>query len=169
MLYAGRVINNRTSSSSKRSRSSRLTGQSGYTIVEVAIASFVMMFGLCSSILALQSGFRQVDLARGTTLAAQILQSEIERIRLYNWTAVNALPASETINLSENFSANPALVSKFVVTRTTSPDADRPTEVKNINVSVTWTTFDGLSHKRSLNSIYSKNGLYDYYYSIAHP
>lgn len=162
------MINNRSSSASKRPRS-RLASQSGYTIVEVAMASFVMIFGLCSSILAMQTGFRSVDLARGTTIASQILQSEIERIRMFNWTAVNALPATETINLADNFSTNPALVNKFQVVRTTSADSTRPTEVKNIKVTVTWTSYDGLTHTRSLTSIYAKNGLYDYYYSIFRP
>lgn len=128
-----------------------------------------MIFGLSSSIIAMQGGFRQVELARGTTIASQILQSEIERLRMLNWSAINTLPASEPIDLAATFSTNPALAAKYIVTRTAVADVDRPTEVKNITVSVRWTSFDGASHTRSLKSIYAKNGLYDYYYSISHP
>lgn len=167
-MYAGRVINNRSSSTSKRSRSVR-SSQSGYTLLEVVLASFVMVFGLSSSIIAMQGGFRQVELARGTTVASQILQSEIERLRMLNWTAIAALPATESIDLTTTFSANAALAARYLVTRTAVADTVRPTDVKNIKVSVTWKSFDGVFHTRSLTSIYAKNGLYDYYYSISHP
>ena len=41
--------------------------EGGFTIIEVAMASFIMAFGLATSIIVMQSGYMQVDLARGTT------------------------------------------------------------------------------------------------------
>lgn len=117
----------------------------------------------------MQSGFRHLDLARGTTLASQIIQSEMERIRLMSWSGVSALPATETFDGATNFTSSSRISGKFSVTRTRTADASRPTEAVNIGLSVTWSTYDGRSHTRSMNSTYVKNGLYDYYYTIAHP
>jgi hypothetical protein len=86
-----------------------------------------------------------------------------------SWTTVSALPGTETFDGGTFFSNSAAVAGKFTVTRTRTPDSTRPTEVMNLNVSVRWQTYDGRWHTRSFNSIYSKNGLYDYYYTVAHP
>lgn len=147
----------------------RLRSTRGFTIVEVAMASFVMAFGIATSIIAMQSGYKSIDLARGSTLAAQILQSEIERLRMLSWTSINALPATATFDGATNFSSSSDIVGKYTITRTVTADATRPTEMKNITVRVRWQTYDLRWHQRSFQALYAKNGLYDYYYTIAHP
>jgi len=141
----------------------------GFTIIEVALAAFVMSFGLASSIIALQSGFRFLDVARDTTLASQILQSEIERIRMMSWANVSALPAEEAVDLATMFTSDVNLASRFTVRRLVSPDTSRPSDVRLIVIIVTWRSFDGRSHTRRFEAKYVKNGLYDYYYTLARP
>ena len=88
--------------------------QAGFTLIEVCLATFVMIFGIATSLIVMQTGFKALDVARDSTLASQIMQSEIERIRLLPWnntstTAVDSiceLPASETVALSTMFTAN---------------------------------------------------------------
>ncbi len=134
------------------------------------MASFVMAFGIATSIIAMQSGFKQVDLGRGTTISAQIIQSEMERLRMMNWTQIFALSGtSSTFDGSTFFSGSSDIVGKYTVTRAVTPDGSRPTEVMNIGVSVRWQTYDGRWHRRTFTAIYAKNGLYDYFYTIAHP
>lgn len=133
------------------------------------MATFIMALGIATSIIAMQSGFRHLDLARGSTLASQILQSEMERIRLMSWGNVSALPASQTFDGGTFFSNSPDVVGRFAVTRTVTPDSARPTDVVNIDVAVAWNTYDGRPHSRTFSSIYTRNGLYDYYYTVAHP
>jgi Tfp pilus assembly protein PilV len=140
-----------------------------FTIIELALATFCLAIGIGTAVIAMQTGFRHLDLARGTTLAAQIMQSEMERIRMMSWTGVTALAATETFDGATNFTTSTRVTGKYRVTRTRTPDTTRPTEVMNIGLSVAWNTYDGRSHTRSFNSIYTKNGLYDYYYTIAHP
>lgn len=152
-----------------------LRGKRGFTILEVALAGFVLTFALAGSITTIQAGFRNTDVARGTTLASQIIQSEMERLRLMAWnntstTAVDSiceLPASEVVSLSTMFGTNSQLSSHYTVTRTVTADATRPDDVKYIKVSVTWQSSDGQSHTRSFQTMYAKNGLYDYYYTNA--
>ena len=63
------------------------------------MSAFVMAFGIATSIIAMQTGFKSIDLARGTTLASQIIQSEMERLRMMSWTAMtNLSTATDTID-----------------------------------------------------------------------
>ena len=132
------------------------------------MATFVMALGIATAIIAMQACFKQVDVARGTTLASQIIQSEMERIRLMSWTKVAALPASEVFNGSSFFSSV-AAAADYEVTRTVTDDTSRPGEVKNITVAVRWQSYDGRWHRRTFTAVYAKNGLYDYYYTLARP
>ncbi|MDO8541399.1 MAG: hypothetical protein Q7S40_13250 [Opitutaceae bacterium] len=148
---------------------------SGFTIIEVALATFVMAFGIATSIIALQMGFRAIDVARDGTLASQIMQSEIERLRLWPWnntstSAVDSiceLPASEPVSMSSMFTTSAAIAAKYVVTRTVTADTARPGDVKYITITVTWHSYDGRAHTRTFTTMYAKNGLYDYYYTLA--
>jgi Tfp pilus assembly protein PilV len=163
-------------------RSSRRRPDAGFTIAEVAMAAFVMAFGITSSIMAMQFGFKTVDVARGTTLASQILQSEMERLRMKSWTSISAMatatdtvapvptgsPAGvEKFDGATYFSTLSEIAGKYMITRTVSADSTRPTEMMNITVSVQWTDAMGMSHTRSFRSNYAKNGLYDYLYTLA--
>lgn len=161
-------------STSSPARQRRGTG--GFTIIEVALAASIMALGIATSIIVMQSGFKAIDVARDTTLASQILQSEMERIRLMPWsntgtTAVDSiteLPAKEAVDLSTMFSSSTEIANKFQVVRIVEADSSRPAAVKYITLSVTWRTSDGRSQTRSFRSMYSKNGLYDYFYTVAH-
>lgn len=148
------------------------------------MSSFVMAFGIATSIVAMQTGFKTIDVARGTTIASQILQSEMERLRMMSWTTLAAMstatdsvapvpagsPAGvEKFDGAAYFSSNPDVAGKYIITRTVAADGSRPTDVMNITISVQWTGYDGRSHTRSFTSMYAKNGLYDYYYTLARP
>lgn len=142
------------------------------------MASFVMLLGIASSIIAMQSGFQQIDVSRGTTIASQIIQSEMERLRMMPWNktspastvdSISELPASEVFDGAAYFSANPAIAGKFTITRTVGDDPGRSGDVRNITVIVKWKSYDNREHQRRFTAIYVRNGLYDYYYTVAHP
>jgi Tfp pilus assembly protein PilV len=151
-------------------------GRAGFTIFEVAIAGAVMALGIATSIIAMQSSFKSIDVARDTTLASQILQSEMERLRLMAWNntttvavdSICELPEKEEVSLSSMFTSSAAIASRFRVIRTVETDADRPSDVRYITIYVQWRTSDGRTQQRSFRSMYAKNGLYDYYYTLAH-
>lgn len=159
-----------------RPRRRLLRSRAGFTIVEVAVAATVMVLAISSAILVLQSGFRALDTARKTTLAAQIIQSEMERIRMLSWNRVQQLQtASPTIDLATIFPQNTAVEREvlaqmqraFTATRTLTPLADFSNEIVEITVTVTWKGIDGVTHNRSTSTRYAKNGLYTYYYTLA--
>lgn len=150
----------------------------GFTIMEVTMATFVMAFGIATSIIALQMGFKAIDVARDSTLAAQIIQSEIERLRLLPWsnsstTAIDSIAdfpngTTETVPLTTMFTSSAALIAKYEVTRTVTTDTTR-SDVRYITLQVAWNSYDGRRHTRSFTTMYARNGLYDYYYTLANP
>lgn len=146
----------------------------GFTVVEVVMATFILVLGILSSIVVLQSSLRALDTARNTTLASQIMQSEMERIRLLSWSGVAALPASASINFDQIFpvgtiaqKARERIARIFTITRTSTDVTGKEGEMKQITVTVTWRGIDGASHTRTTSTQYAKDGLYDYYYTKA--
>lgn len=149
----------------------RRSTQAGFTIFEVMMASIIMVLGITTSLTTITYGMRAIDTARNSTLAAQIMQSEMENIRLLNWAQLTALPASETVNISSVISSGSStaldaklntIISKFTCARTiTTPK----TNMREITLTVSWTGKDGRSHSNSYVTRYCKDGLYDFYYT----
>ena len=136
------------------------------------LAGFVMVLGIVSSLTALQFGTRTVDTARNMTLAAQIMQSEMEILRLQNWAQIAALPASATVDPSTTISTGygttldsmlTSIANRFTCTRTVADISGR-SNIKLITLSIVWTGVDGRSHSLSYQTRYAKNGLSDYFY-----
>lgn len=140
-----------------------------FTILETMMATFVMALGISTSILAMQQGYKFLDTARGTTLASQIIQSEVERLRMMSWATITALPATATFDGATYFSSSSSLTGDYSMTRTVALDSTRSSDVALITVSVTWKTYDGRPQTRRFQCKYMKNGLYDYYYTLARP
>lgn len=138
------------------------------------MAAAVMAFAISSSIVVMQAGFKAIDNARNTTLASQIIQSEMERIRLLNWSDVNALPTTTTpITIPTLFPAETitskfteTLTSRFSAFLTLTPVPGKESEMRTITIVVTWVGLDGITHTRSTTGTYCKDGLYDYYCTL---
>lgn len=146
-------------------RGTALRGTAGFTILEVAIASFVLIFALAAGIITIQAGFRTLDVARGLTLSSQIAQSEIESIRLCDWSH---LPSSGALNIASVFSTDPSLAVRFSGTRSIDDDPDKAGiggNMKLITIVINFRTYDGVLHSRTYKARYAKNGLYDYDYT----
>jgi hypothetical protein len=93
----------------------------------------------------------------------------MERLRMMSWSMIAALPSSYSFDGSTYFSANPDVAGKYTITRTVAANAVHTTDMKDITVKVRWKTYDGQWHERSFTALYAQNGLYDYYYTVAHP
>jgi Tfp pilus assembly protein PilV len=154
----------------------------GFTIVEVMMAAFVMALAIATSLTALQFGLRATDTARNMTLAGQIMQSEIEILRLQNWSQIVALQTAQespttparidpatTISTGSSTSLDTTLTriaNRFTCTRLVSDITGRD-DIKKITLNVAWNGVDGRAHSLSFQTRYAKNGLADYFY-VAH-
>jgi Tfp pilus assembly protein PilV len=79
---------------------SRARSRLGYSLIEVMVASLVLVLVFLSCMVALQSAFRMVDNARMANLADQTIQSQIESIKLLNYSYIGGTP---TVNASGNW------------------------------------------------------------------
>jgi uncharacterized protein (TIGR02598 family) len=149
-------------------------GHRGFTIFELAMAVMVMALALVTSVTVLQMGFRALDTARNTTIAAQLLQSVMEDMRMLPWTAsspassITALQATNNgtvgnVSLDSSFTNNDAaaeaMVSRFTITRTIT---DVSSILKQITLTGSWSGIDGRRHTLTYTSYYGQNGIHDY-------
>jgi len=74
----------------------------GFTIMEVALAATVLAFTLMGMIGVVESGAQMLDLSRKQTLAAQILHSEIDQLRLQSWMVISGQPSGNNTFLSSS-------------------------------------------------------------------
>lgn len=153
----------------------------GFTLLEVMLAATVMVLAISSSIMVLQHGMRAIDTARCTTLAGQILQSQVEKLRLLTWTQlvdpVSGPTASPTFE-PDLVSTATAQINRFHVGSTwgvcaqTFEDAGAPytgpTTMKKVTLTATWKGIDGRPHSLSYITFYGKNGISDFFWTT-HP
>ena len=128
------------------------------TLIEVMMGTLVLVLVFFSTFSVIQSGFEMIDISRNTGLAGQILQSEIEDIRLKNWANLPA-DGTSTITLPSAFNS---VSDRFTATRTVSTVN---ATMKKLTVQVTWTAYTGRTHTRRYETYYTKGGLNDYYVS----
>lgn len=158
----------------KSSRTAR-----AFTIIETMLAASVMALVIATALTALQYGLRATDTARNMTLAGQIMQSEIEIIRLQNWSQIVALQTAQSspttptqIDPSTTITSGTgtrldatltAIAGRFTCTRLIA-DVSGRADIKAITLSVTWTGVDGRNHTIVYQTRYAKDGLSDYFY-----
>ena len=147
----------------------RRSGVRAFTILEVMFAAMVMAFAITTAITTLQRGFASIDTARNFVIAGQIMQSEIEKMRVSPWTStatVNGIAdytnTFPTITIDPVFTSSAYIASRFTLTRTM---ADPKTDMRQITLTVSWRNYDGRRMSRNYVTIYSRYGLYDFFSS----
>ncbi len=113
----------------------------GFTIIEVMMASVILVVAFMGMIQAIGLGSEMLATARRQTLAAQILEHEIGKLRLMPFATVNAYAAGPTtLTIDSHF--NNAIASCGLTTSsltlsrtTTSPTSD----LKEVTFTLTWT------------------------------
>jgi Tfp pilus assembly protein PilV len=125
------------------------------------IAAIVLVIGITTAITTLQSGFQSLDVARHYTFASQVMQSELERLRLKNWDQIQTLQDSGDGAVAVP-SVRGAGSDAFSCTRMIR---DIKADMKEITLVTTWRGYDGRSHTLRFITRYGKSGLYDYFYT----
>ncbi|MCF7687114.1 MAG: response regulator [Cephaloticoccus sp.] len=134
---------------------------SGFSLIEVMLAAIILVLGITTAITTLQRGLLAVDSARNYSYAAQLMQSELERLRLKNWSQLQALQSSGTTAVTTDDtagSARTAITCNYSIT-------DVKSDMKEITLISNWRGLDGRPHTARLITRYSKRGLYDYFYT----
>jgi len=133
------------------------------------MAMCVLAFVIMTSVVAISISVRELDGARMASAAAQVMQNEVERLRLLSWTGIEALPATENVALGSEITSATAVRNRMTLRRAVADvsGTGSPARMKQITLTVRWTAVNGTTHERTFRMLYGKNGLYDYYYSSA--
>lgn len=140
-------------------RSSPWRSRSGLSLVEVMLAVLVLGLVVGSTLVAMRSGFTMIQLARDNTMASQILQSEMENLRLMNWQQLGELPEEGEFEVDTQLDAS--IADRYE--RHRRIEVIR-TSMKEVELTVEWTTVGGTRHSRTYRTLFSREGLNDYYY-----
>ncbi len=128
------------------------------------MAVFVLGTVVAATIMAMRLGFNSIQLARDNSMAAQILQSEMENLRMMSWAELEALEAEEEFQIGTQFDT--AIANRYRAVRRVAADIDRP-GMKAVALEIEWTTIGGAEHRRVYRTLFSREGLNDYYYVVA--
>jgi Tfp pilus assembly protein PilV len=129
-----------------------------FTIAEVLVASTVLLLGIVTAITSLQRGLQASDTARHLSMATQLMQSEMERLRLKSWNQIEELQGSGNTTVPLDRSAGDPSA-RFACTRTI---ANLKEDMKEITLIAEWRGYDGRQHTARLVTRYGHNGLNDY-------
>ncbi len=129
----------------------------GFTLAEVMVAAAVLALGIAGVVTVSQSGLQALDTARHLSSASQLMQSEMERIRLMSWAGLQALQDSGDTAVSL-----PATSARYTCARVIT---DIRPGMKEITLTATWKGYDGRSHTARLVTRYGRTGLNDYFYT----
>ncbi len=144
-------------------RTAWLRSARGVTLAEVVMATLFMALVLTTSVTTLQRAFISLQNARDLNIVSQMLQSEMEKMRLSDWGTVSSLPGTATqVPLDAAFTANTFVGNRFTLSRTV---ADPKADTRMITLRINWVGADKRALSRNLSLRYSRNGLYDYFYS----
>jgi type II secretory pathway pseudopilin PulG len=135
--------------------------RAAFTLVEVMVAATVLVFGIVTALSVLQRGNQAFDQARNLALASQLMQGEMERLRLMGWAQLDALQRSGDTVVALDANAG-AAGARFRCIRVIS---DVKTNMKEITLTATWNGYDGRPHTARLITRYGRTGLNDYFYT----
>ena len=130
----------------------------GFTLVEVMVASLVLVLGIVTAITAMQRGLQAQDTARNLALATQLMQTEMEQLRLQSWSQLTILQGAGAAQLTLDHAAG-AAAERFTCTRVIT---DLKPDLKEITLTAEWRGYDGRRHTARLITRYGRNGLNDY-------
>ena len=137
----------------------------GFTITEVAISVVVLAVAITTALAAMQQAFLQLDTARNLQIAGSIMQTEIEKERLFTWAQVSDATYQPAIDAA--FLSKPQIAGRFTLSRTVAPVTGRSGLMVQVTLTVTWRAPNGRTLSRSYLTYFLQNGLHDYIYKNA--
>jgi Tfp pilus assembly protein PilV len=145
--------------------------RAGFTLVEVGVAALVLALVISTSLVALQRGFVAIDNARYTTLAGQILQSQMEKLRLLTWAQLTADETAGGPPKNGSFTPDIQSTASGQLANFTCSQviADSPSpytgSMKDITLTASWKGSDGRTRTLMYFTRYGQNGLSDFFYT----
>ena len=148
-----------------------------FTLIEVMLGGAFIALAFIGMVQVIISGSNMLDLSRKQTIAAQIIHTELDQVKLYDWTTVNGWASTSSTISIDTLSGSDAVSSSrfgypelqtlknvakgFTVVRTVTAISGRA-DMVTIKFTVTWTS--NLSTKKTFSRYgttnFGKNGLF---------
>ena len=136
------------------------SGKDGFTLVEVMVSMFLMATVFTAAFGSYFLGMRIIEDARDQVRASQIIQTELERLRTTNWEQLEALPPIALVPIDKDFASNTG--KQYLALRLIENITGYPQ--KSVVVGVYWRNSRGFYTRQIFNTVFTQNGLNDYYY-----
>lgn len=131
----------------------------GFTLIEVIISVALIGVVLAGLFSLHAQSLRLIEDSRYLTRAGQILQSEMESMRTLNWNDISDLPYYSTFQPSGQFADD--YINQFRCYRYLLHKND---EQRHVLLITQWTNSRGQDETRVFHTIFTKDGINDYYY-----
>ena len=138
--------------------------RTGFTLVEVMFGLTIVAVGFIGMVEGMVVGYEMLETAHQQTLAAQIMQGEVEYLRMQPWSTISSLTSASATSLS-NYTEFSGTSLATVTSGTTLKFArsvastDPHTNLRQITMTVSWTSLTGKTHSRSCSAYIGKYGL----------
>jgi len=161
--------------------------RAGFTLVEVMMAMAIVVVGIVGMMQAVTIGTELLDTTRRQQVATRLVEAELEQLRNGPWATIAGLPDSASITIGPGGTVS-GDTTRFALSNYTASSADdnlalgalargftcafvatrqRPTGATAANVTfvkiaytVTWTSSNGRSHSRRIETFLGMNGLH---------
>lgn len=141
-----------------------LSSQEGFTLVEVIMSMLIMAVVFSAAFGSYFLGMNILEESRQEVRASQIIQSELEFMRTRTWDQLPTQTTGEYVTIDAMGEFISQYSDQFTVYRYVE---NLNTIQKRITLWVWWTNDNGQRTFRRFSTIYTKNGLNDYYYRQA--
>jgi prepilin-type N-terminal cleavage/methylation domain-containing protein len=148
----------------------RRHAQAGGSLIEVVVAVAIIAVMAAGLIGSLAYGFLATQLARENQRATQILLEKAEVIRLYNWDQYNYtndfVPRTFTAVYDPQAPTNSQGLTYYGTLTLTDfpPGPSYSTNLRQITITLNWTTAGRVPHSRMLTTQIARDGLQNYVY-----
>jgi type II secretory pathway pseudopilin PulG len=132
--------------------------EGGFTLAEAIMATLILAFVLTSVLAVASQCTRYLVDIRRTARASQVLQQEMEYVRLLDWSAVQAL----TNTFSDPQDTNHVYAGTISKSSYTAANYGATTTVTEVTLSVTWTNPSNIVFTNTLTTLVSDGGLNKY-------
>ena len=139
----------------------RTTGQAGFSLVEVSIASLVVAVLIGSILTTVTHGFGILSRSRETVRGNQILQGELETMRTYSWSQITNSGTFTNSTISDGGVIYSVTRSAAQYTNSTTYGSNY---MRKVTISILWTNMTGDPITKSMTTLISQGGLDDYIY-----
>src|ERR1043165_1686635 len=143
--------------------------EQAFTLIEVMLAVVIVGVEFVSLYVAISQGFAVVQSARENLRATQIMQEQVEIIRVLDWDKITKAPSPWNFNASfypSSGTNNSGVIYSGKINVTDAPVASAySADMRLIVVSLSWTNGANsrLTRNRELRTLVSRYGMHNYF------